>query len=330
MSLHKTHSESPPNIGVDVTGLDGVLLGQRQMFLRCNFPVPDAMPDGFDLLLPDRPVRRVTRAMFFDYPEVQIDMVLECAGNGRALMDPVPDGVRWELGGVSPIAVSGIRLVDLVGDVPGSVVELVFTGVDGYQFSIDRDLALSRRPILATHIGGEEIDVRHGGPVRLIVPGHYAMKSVKSLQRVEGVTSPFGGHFVRKYRYHGDEQVPDGTPVGAIAVRSIISSPGHAERLSEGVVDVRGSSWTGNGEVTSVEVSIDGGRSWERAELLTPEVVGPFAPVRWAVTLEVDPGTVEIIARATDSSGSTQPLESRWNVNGYGNNVAHRIEVTIG
>jgi DMSO/TMAO reductase YedYZ molybdopterin-dependent catalytic subunit len=268
--------------------------------------------------------------MFFNYREVQIDMVLECASNGRALMDPVPDGVPWEFGGASPITVSGIRLVDLLGNLPDSVVELVFTGVDGYQFSIERELALSRRPILATHIGGEALDARHGGPVRLIVPGQYAMKSVKSLHRVEGVTSPFSGYFVRKYRYYRDEQAPEGSPVAAIEVRSIISSPRHGDRFTEGSIDVRGSSWTGNGEVTAVEVSVDGGHSWDPADLVMREVGGPFAPVRWAITLEVDPGTVEIVARATDSSGSTQPLDPRWNVNGYGNNVAHRIEVVVG
>ncbi|MGD2042643.1 MAG: molybdopterin-dependent oxidoreductase [Acidimicrobiia bacterium] len=322
-------SERPPNIGVDVSGLNGYSLSQKQMFLRCNFPVPNVLPEGFDIVMPDRATRKVTAQTFFNYREVEIDMVLECAGNGRTLMSPVPEGVAWGLGGVSPITVGGVRLVDVLGSIPESVVDLVFTGADGYQFSIDREMALSRRPILATHIGGEPLDTQHGAPIRLFVPGHYAMKSVKWLMSIEGTPFPFRGHFVQKYRYYQDTSEAEREPVADIAVRSIISSPVEGDTFTEGGMDVRGSAWSGKGEITAVEVSIDGGESWLPTDLVVREVGGRFAPVRWAVTFDVEPGSVEIIARATDSTGETQPLESRWNVNGYANNVVHRIVVEV-
>lgn len=329
MVFHRVLSERPPNFGVEVSGLNGYSLSQRQMFLRCNFPVPNVLPDGFDIVMPDRAVRKVSTGTFFNYREVEIDMVLECAGNGRALMDPIPEGTPWELGGVSPITVGGVRLVDVLGAIPESVVDLVFTGADGYQFSLDREMALSRRPILATHIGGEPLDAQHGAPIRLVVPGHYAMKSVKWLMSIEGIPFPFRGHFVQKYRYYQDPSEPEREPVADIAVRSIISSPVEGDTLIEGDLDVRGSAWSGKGEVTAVDVSIDGGKTWEQADLVVREVGGRFAPVRWAVTFDVEPGEVEIVARATDSSGDTQPLESRWNVNGYANNVVHRTRVEV-
>lgn len=329
MVFHRVLSERPPNVGVDVSGLNGYSLSQQQMFLRCNFPVPNVLPDGFDIVMPDRAKRRVTTQTFFNYREVEIDMVLECAANGRTLMDPVPEGTPWELGGVSPITVGGVRLADVLGAIPESVVDLVFTGADGYQFSLDREMALSRRPILATHIGGEPLDIRHGAPIRLVVPGQYAMKSVKWLMSIEGTPFPFRGHFVQKYRYYQDTSEPEREPVGDIAVRSIISAPVDGDTFIEGELDVRGSAWSGRGEVTGVDVSIDGGESWEPADLVVREVGGRFAPVRWAVTFDVEPGKVEIMARATDSTGEAQPLEPRWNVNGYANNVVHRIGVEV-
>ena len=78
-----------------------------------------------------------------------------------------------------------------------------------------------------------------------------------------------------------------------------------------------------------VEVSVDGGISWEEANLVRRETGGRFAPVRWAITTPVGPGRILIMARAHDSSGDVQPLQPRWNLNGYGNNLVHRVAVTI-
>lgn len=329
MVFHRVISESPPIVGVDVTGLTGDSLDQQQMFVRCNFPPPSELPKGFEVTIPGRQSRFVTTDQFRSLRDVRIDMVLECAGNGRTLMYPVPDGVPWKLGGVSPITVGGVRLSEALGALPKDVIELVFTGVDGYQFSIDRELYESKRPILATHIGDEPLDTRHGGPIRLIVPGHYAQKSVKSLTRVDGMTTRFRGYFVQKYRYHDDPDREEGSPVAEMAVRSIIASPEQGDHLPGDDIDVRGSAWTGSGEIESVVVSVDGGATWHEADLITRQTGGRFAPVRWAVTVPVSAGPTEIIARATDTSGDTQPIKPRYNLHGYGNNVVHRVTVTI-
>jgi len=115
------------------------------------------MPSGFDLIIPSRASRRVTVETLDAFREVEVDMVLECAGNGRTLMDPVPDGVPWDLDGVSPISVRGIHLSDLLGPLPESIVSVVFTGADHgivpfagdipYQFSLTRELAMAHAPL---------------------------------------------------------------------------------------------------------------------------------------------------------------------------------------
>ncbi len=330
MVFHNVLTDFPPNVEVKPQGLSGVALNQSQMYLRSNFAPPSSLSPGFDLVFPGRAIREVTVASFRPLRYVEIDVVLECAGNGRALMDPVPEGTSWTLGGVSPIRIAGVRFSEMVPTLPADVVELVFTGADGYQFSLDRETALSRGPLLVTHIGGETLDLQHGGEIRLVVPGQYAMKSVKWLTRVEAVTRPFNGHFVQKYRYFKDDAGErEAAPVGPIAVRSVVSSPVDGETVPGEGVEIQGSAWTGTGEVTTVEVSIDGGGVWHEADLVKREVGGRWAPVHWALTLESDSGKREIVARATDSEGHTQPLVSRWNRNGYANNVVHRIEVTV-
>jgi len=336
---HRVITEKPPNTGVRVEGLTGESLNQQQMFVRSNFPLPPSPPTGFELVVPGRKSRFITMEQFKPFEQVQRDIVLECAGNGRSLMRSVPEGVPWALDGVSPITVSGYRLTEVLGNVSEEITEFVFTGADvgtvpitgriPYQFSISRDLAVSTVPVLATHIGGEPLNLVHGGPIRLVVPGHYAMKSVKWLIRVEGVTRPFRGHFVQKYRYYGDTVASEGAPVGEIAVRSIISLPTGGEPVPAGAVEVRGSAWAGESEVATVEISIDGGDTWHQADLIRRETGGRWAPIRWAFTAEPDPGPMVIMARATDEAGNTQPLEPRWNRNGYANNVVQRVRVRV-
>lgn len=305
------------------------------MYLRCNFDIPFAAPKGFELIVPRRKPRFVTTEHLENHRTVEIDLVLECAGNGRTLMEPVPPGARWELGGVSTITARGVKLADFLGDLPDTVLDVVFTGADrgvvepeggvNYQFCLTREEALSSTPMLVTHIGGEVLTLQHGAPIRLIVPGQYAMKSVKWLTKVEAVTYPFLGHFVRKYRYFGDTEIADGKPVGDIAVRSIISQPVDGEGVPAGAVEIRGSAWTGSGEITGVEVSTSGGRRWVKADLIQRETGGRWAPVQWSAALQMRPGEKMVMARATDSGGATQPLKPRWNRNGYANNVVHRV-----
>ena len=331
--------DMPLNTGVDPTLLDGGSLSQDQMFRRNNFKIPYRPPTGFEVVVPGRATRRVSMDLLETFREVEVDLVLECAGNGRTLMSPVPDGTPWGLDAASPISVVGVHLIDVLGELPENIKSVVFTGADegevpiegkqNYQFSITRDLAQSKLPILATHMGGDPLTLEHGAPVRLIVPGHYAMKSVKWLIRIEALPYRFQGHFVRKYRYFKDDIEDDSSPVGPISVRSLISFPLEESVVSPGVIDVRGSAWTGNGEVTRVEVSADDGETWEDAQLVRQSTGGRYAPARWAAALDLRPGTAVLVARATDSSGATQPLEARWNTGGYANNVVHRVKVQV-
>jgi DMSO/TMAO reductase YedYZ molybdopterin-dependent catalytic subunit len=326
----------PPNTGTDLQRLTGAALSQEHMYVRCNFAPPSSPPEGFDVVVPRQDSRYLTTGALEKYELVERDLVLECAGNGRTLMNPVPEGTAWHLDGVSPISVSGYRLSDVLGALPRDVVEVVFTGADSgtvdpeghvpYQFSISRDLAMSTHPLLVTHIGGEPLDLLHGAPVRLIVADHYAMKSVKWLVRIEGTDMPFEGHFVKKYRFYGDDQEPEGSPLDKLAVRSLIAYPLDGAPVSAGSLVVSGLAWSGSFQVDKVVVSTDGGLTWKKAAL---DWEGQWMPARWTLAVDAAPGPLEVIARAIDTSGATQPLQPRWNANGFANNVVHRVTVNV-
>jgi DMSO/TMAO reductase YedYZ molybdopterin-dependent catalytic subunit len=333
-------TEAPPNAGVPLQLLDGRPISQDAAYLRNSFPTPDAddLTGEIEVMIPGEPKRRVTTADLASLPRVEVDFVLECAGNGRAYLRPVVDGLAWGFGGVSPILVGGIRLVDLLGDLTDDVVELVITGADrgnahpegevNYQFSVLTARVMDGSALLVTEWGGEPLGLEHGGPIRFMLPGDYAMRSVKWVTRIEGMTRPFRGHFVERYRYLEDARHANGSPVGVIHVRSVISSPREGETVEAGAVEVHGSAWSGNGPIADVSVSIDGGESWLSADL--SPAAGQLAAHPWRCVVEMGPGRHVVMARATDISGATQPTEPPWNVRGYANNMVQAVGFEVG
>ncbi len=332
MSQLEFVTTEPPNAATPLGLLDGAELGPGEVYLRNNFPPPTGAPSLVGIELPDAEFT-LSPEQLEALPPAEVSMVLECAGNGRTFMDPVPEGTPWGLGAASPVRFGGARLLDAIGSVPDEITELIFTGADSgivepegevnYQFSLTRpewDTA-----VLATRLAGAALPFEHGGSVRLVVPGQYAMKSVKWLQSIRGSEGGFTGHFVQKYRYFGMTGMPDGLHVGPVRVRCVISEPATRTTVAPGPITVRGSSWSGHGQVASVEVSTNGGQHWIEADL--DKARPAHAAQAWKVEISLSAGRHEILARATDSAGNAQPLEPVWNRNGYGNNVVHRIVV---
>ena len=314
--------------------LDGRRLASGSIYQRNNFTPPISPAQEIEVRTGLREFALNLEELGW-LPRVELDMMLECAGNGRALMDPTPEGVPWALGAASPVHFSGVRLLDAVGVLPETVVELVCTGSDSgvvdpegsvnYQFSLTPDLW--DRALLATRLNDQPLPFEHGGPVRLVVPGQYAMKSVKWLRAIDAVDEPFIGHFVNKYRYFGDNREPEGAPVGAIEVRSLIAHPADGSTLTEGKTVVRGMAWSATSGISSVELSLDDGETWSAATVRPSE--SPYGPATWEAEMALAPGIYVIAAKATDASGTTQPEDPRWNRNGFANNVVQRVTVTV-
>lgn len=278
-------------------------------------------------------------------PAVTRRVTMECAGNGRARLTPPVLSQPWVNEAVGTGEWTGTAVADLLEDagVQERGVEAVFTGADrGLQGGIDQAYARSvdlhelraSGALLAWDLNGAPLPPQHGAPVRLVVPGWYGMTSVKWLTHIEVVDTPFDGYQQsRAYRWR---DLPDdvGAPLSRMAVRSLMLPPGVPEfstrrRIVErGVHELRGRAWSGHGWITAVETSVDGGRSWQAADLEPP--TDPAAWTQWRATWHADtPGDVEVCCRATDAAGHTQPDEPVWNVGGYAVNAVHRVPVTV-
>jgi len=187
---------------------------------------------------------------------------------------------------------------------------------------------------LAFDLNGGPLPPQHGFPLRLVVPGWYGMTNVKWLSRITVVDEPFAGY--QQARGYHLRQDPDetGVPVSRMVPRSLMVPPGipdfmtRQRTVSAGVVDLVGRAWSGQAPVSGVEVSVDGGASWEAASL-GPAELGPWAWRSWTYAWHAVPGTYVLCCRARDEAGNEQPLEPPWNVGGYANNAVQRVPVEV-
>ena len=337
-----TVEENPYNAETPMGLLDRAVTPPDLVYVRNHFAIPEVDADDWRLTVSGA-VERPTSLTLTDLQGMapdRVTMVLECAGNGRSTMKPDPPGTPWRVGAAGTTGFTGVPLAAVLAEVGArpEAVEVLFRGADrglvaadrteSYERSLPLDVALAPGPILAWEMGGEPLTAPHGAPVRLVVPGWYGMASVKWLTDVEFITEPFRGFYqFERYVYEGETGVPDGTPVSAIRVRSVIARPADGEVLVVGLVEVAGSAWSGAGDIIGVEVSTDGGATWGEAGLGEP--IGPHGATPWVFEWEAGAGTHLLMARATDAAGDSQPLDPIWNRWGYGNNSAHRVAVTV-
>src|SRR5690349_4725310 len=164
-------------------------------------------------------------------------VTFECAGNGRALLDPRPISQPWLLEAVGTGAWTGAPLAALLYEAGfgNDAVEVLFTGIDRgvegdeeqtYQRSLGMADALRDDVLLAWDLNGAPLPPQHGFPLRLVVPGWYGMTNVKWLTRITVLEKPFTGYQnARGYRLR-QEPGEDGTPVTRMAVRALMVPPG--------------------------------------------------------------------------------------------------------
>ena len=278
-------------------------------------------------------------------PRVELAVTMECAGNGRARLDPRPVSQPWLLEAVGTARWAGTPLRPLLEEagVGEDVVEILFTGVDrgaeggdeqAFQRALPVDEALRDEVLLAYEMNGAPLPPQHGYPLRLVVPGWYGMTNVKWLTEIGVLREPFSGYqqsWSYRIRQHEDEE---GEPLSRMLPRSLLVPPGIPEFLTRerlvpaGEVVLQGRAWSGLAPVASVEVSADGGESWASAAL-EPEGGEPWAWRGWSYRWQAEPGSWVLCSRARDEAGNEQPLEPAWNLGGYANNAVQRVPATV-
>ncbi len=266
---------------------------------------------------------------------------LECSGNGRSLLDTKSRGNPWTIGGVGNAVWGGVWLRDVLALARPTrqARHVAFEGFDtplgSAKISFIRSIPMEKAQdstLLAYEMNGDPLPLKHGHPLRALALGWTGANCVKWLQTITLLDKPFEGFFMDKvYRKFQKGQNPqDGEIVTGISLKSIITQPENGEVLEKGPIAVLGAAYAGESSVERVDVSIDGGASWQPAALIGPSE--PFAWRHWQfLWTENDPGEVTLMARATDGEGRSQPMSAEWNVLGYGNNGVreHAVRVVV-
>ena len=284
-------------------------------------------------------------------PSVELVSVLECAGNGRGFYEPSMPGLQWGHGAVGNGRWRGVRLADVLkrAGLKTSPKEVLVNGADtplgtmpDFQRSIPMAKALHPSTLLAYEMNGETLPVEHGFPLRLVVPGWAGDSWIKWVTSMSVLNREHDGFWMaRAYRHPGKPVEPGVAvppdqmqPVTSLRVKSVIARPrsdrGPSSAAVGEVLTISGAAWSGDaGPVTSVDVSVDAGRTWKAAILRRErtEFGWRLWEYEWRPQREA---YYTVLARARDAAGNTQPLEQEWNPSGYVWNVVPRVGINVG
>jgi DMSO/TMAO reductase YedYZ molybdopterin-dependent catalytic subunit len=256
--VHRAH---PLNCETSVPALiGGLVMPNAHFYVRNHFQIPRLDPSTWRLTiggLVDRPLSLSLRDLSHMRSETRV-VTLECAGNGRSLLQPPVDGEKWHLGAVSTAEWTGIPLAEVLdrAGIKSEAREILFRGADAgtlpgstetasFERSLTIDDAREAGALLAYAMNGEPLPIQHGYPLRVIVPGWYAVTSVKWLTEIEVIGHPFNGHFQTGAYFYECERSGQMVrePVTLQRVRALITEPGAGETVDRGDLAIRG--WPG-------------------------------------------------------------------------------------
>jgi len=332
---------------------NGVITPADQLFVRNNLPTPDASivanRDAWQISIEG--VKNPRTLTLADLKAIGIEttaMVLQCSGNGRAFFKHKPSGTQWGVGAAGCVVWTGVPvrwIVDALGGLAdgarymtGTGGEKLPEGVDSKSVIVERSLPLDAGAmddaLLAWELNSEELPLAHGGPLRLIVPGYTGVNNVKYVKRLAFTAQESDAKIMTSgYRLRpiGVKGAPDQPSAQKMSVKSWITAPVPEDgTLKAGVVQIVGVAFGGVKALAKVEVSMDGGKTWNDARLIGPDL-GKYAWRQFAFAARLPQGKFTLASKATDVEGNVQPEQRYENHRGYNNTswVDHAVKVIV-
>jgi DMSO/TMAO reductase YedYZ molybdopterin-dependent catalytic subunit len=340
-------SEEPLNLEMPFETVESFITPTESFYVRTHFPIPKIDRDAWWLHVEGD----VEKPFTINYEElvelesVTIPVTLECAGNNREFLEPKVKGVQWGLGAVGTAEWTGVPLSVLLDRavVRSNAREVILEGADHGmlddpksppgELTFSRSVPLEKARgdvLLAYKMNGKDLPPEHGFPVRAIVPGWYAMASIKWLQRIIVSSEPFTGYYqTLDYAYwkrRGD--IGELASIAELQVKAEIARPARGETVpANSSVRICGAAWAAGNEIVRVEVSTDGGSTWKEATLLSEAKPNAWRFWEFNWTAPGVPGKQTLVARATDSLGQTQPVHRDPDRGTY--MINHLLPITV-
>ena len=347
-------TERPPNYETPLSHFTSEFTPNESFFVRYHLAgIPDAIDaaqwrlkvagDGVA-----KPLQLSLSELRSDFAAAEIAAVCQCSGNRRGFSQPHVAGVQWGLGAVGNARWKGARLKDVLSraDLRTDAVEIVVNGADrpaldgtpDFIKSIPLAKALDDNTLIAYEMNGAPLPHLNGFPIRLIVPGWTATYWMKHVTRLEPRLKPLDNFWMKSaYRVPArlfpstqrftSQEAPTNTPITEIMVNSLFTS--YVRRTQPNSdVKVKGIAWDGGYGIASVELSVDGGNTWRSAKL--DDDLGRYSFRGWEARLAGLPGgEIEVLAKATNAIGQSQPMTPIANPAGYHHNAVARLTLDI-
>ena len=323
----------------------GPITAISQFFVRNNLPMPDSQ------IIADRDLWTVaiegtvqtadrtttlSVAELKALPTTTIAGVLQCSGNGRAFFDHSPSGSPWGVGAAGCALWTGVKLSTVFEHLGGARTdarfitatggELLPDGIEPSSVAVERSVPIDKGLddcLLVWEMNGEPLPLVHGGPLRLLVPGYFGVNNVKWVKRLTASVNESGnkiqqsGYRMRAIGESGNASHPS---MYRMPVKSWLNGPGaDLKTLPPGRHQLFGVAFSGERGIDHVDVSLDGGASWQRANLYGPDL-GPNAWRTFSLEANLAEGNYLLVSKATDTAGESQPEHFPANHRGYGHN----------
>jgi DMSO/TMAO reductase YedYZ molybdopterin-dependent catalytic subunit len=342
-------AEEPLNLEMPFSTLNGFTTPNESFYVRCHFPVPEIATAEWQLRI-EGDVETPFSLSYDDLLGMEsrtIAATLECAGNNRIFLEPKVKGVQWALGAVGNATWTGVPLSAVLArsKMNPDAIEVILEGADegevdrapvpSGKISYSRSLPLDKANtdvLLAYEMNGQKLNPAHGFPLRAIVPGWYAMASVKWLRRLIITATPFNGYYQSLDYSFWDRSgaLPTLVPLSEQQVKAEIAQPEIGKTVPAGTtVRVHGAAWSSDADITSVAVSADSGATWDEARLVDTSVKNAWRLWEYDWHTPAQPGKHTLLARATDSRGRVQPLGRDADRGTYMINHVVPIEVNV-
>jgi sulfane dehydrogenase subunit SoxC len=306
--------------------LDGTITPNGVFFTIVHDGVPDIDPEKHELLIHGLVARPLAFSYetLLRYPMTSRVAFIECGGNSAGLFSPQPlqADVQALHGLVSCAEWTGVKLSTLLEETGIDPKARWFIGEGADAAHVMRSVPLGKAlddAMVALYQNGEPLMPGNGYPIRLLLPGYEGNMNIKYLRRIKLLPEPAFSYWEAQIY---TEPSPNGTAYQFYfvnEVKSFITRPSPGRALQEpGLYEISGLAYSGQGRISKVMVSADGGRSWAETALQQPVLSAAFTrfrmPWRW------NGGPAVLQSRAWDEAGNAQPTRAGF--------VAARGELT--
>jgi DMSO/TMAO reductase YedYZ molybdopterin-dependent catalytic subunit len=348
MILQRTR---PPLLETPMEIFDrGVFTPNDQFYVRWHWAV---IPNSVDVNTFRLAVRghvnqelRLSISDILAMPRVELAAVNQCSGNSRGFFVPRVSGAQWAHGAMGNARWAGVRLKDVLdrAGVKAGAVQVRFNGLDepvvpdapDFKKSIDIDHARDGEVMIAFAMNGEQLPLLNGFPLRLIVPGWYSTYWVKMLSDIEVLDQPDDNYWMAVAYTIPDTPHANITPgetgvkmvpINRMVPRSFFTNVAEGSSFSAGTpFRVRGIAMGGDSGVAKVELSSDGGRSWQPTMLGND--YGKYSFRQWETNVAPEgKNDHALMVRCTNIAGDVQPTAPNWNNSGFMRNVIETVHL---